>query len=376
MFLVSTWYGAFLVDFKPSRTEAKNKEELILRAQRPFPAKLPLLASYHKERGQGRILEIERDLVREALDQQQEKNAEDGGALGIFSYEPRLANLQGVKFQNDTTLSRHVLEHFFKKFQPSYFKFSKEFHKDFLSALAKEKMGQEKDLASQRVCFLLSSRDKLDQTKNLLKEQFHDFLSLKLGRSLSRKELRLKLQTILGARETKTQPGAAGVLAAQLEDEESLLAIARLMVQLEEQQNDLDSRLEEECKKLMPNSFSLVGHLVTARLLAAAGSLRELARLPASTIQTLGAEKALFMHLRDGTPPPKHGILFQHRHLHSVPRAQRGKVARLLAGKLSIATKIDFFSGIYKADPLLLDLEKKLLRLRDEKPKKKRREGR
>ncbi len=70
-----------------------------------------------------------------------------------------------------------------------------------------------------------------------------------------------------------------------------------------------------------------------------------LAVLPASTIQILGAEKALFRALRTGARPPKHGILFQHQEVHTAPKWQRGKIARTLANKIAIAARIDFYRG-------------------------------
>jgi nucleolar protein 56 len=102
----------------------------------------------------------------------------------------------------------------------------------------------------------------------------------------------------------------------------------------------------------MPNTSALIGGLVAARLMAHAGGLLPLSRLPASAIQVLGARTALFAHLRTQTPSPKHGIIFQHRRVHNAPRDVRGRVARVLAGKLAIAARIDQFRG--SADPAFL----------------------
>ncbi|MGA9621011.1 MAG: RNA-processing protein, partial [Methanoregula sp.] len=97
--------------------------------------------------------------------------------------------------------------------------------------------------------------------------------------------------------------------------------------------------------EVMPNTSALIGGLVAARLLSHAGGLKELSRLPASTIQVIGARTALFMHIRNRAPAPKHGIIFQHRRVHNAPREIRGKVARVLAGKLAIAARLDFYRG-------------------------------
>lgn len=96
-------------------------------------------------------------------------------------------------------------------------------------------------------------------------------------------------------------------------------------------------------RTVAPNIKELLTAPVGARVIAKAGSLSKLAILPASTIQVLGAEKALFRSLRTGANPPKHGLIFQHSLIHSAPKWQRGKIARALASKLAIAARIDLF---------------------------------
>jgi nucleolar protein 56 len=76
-----------------------------------------------------------------------------------------------------------------------------------------------------------------------------------------------------------------------------------------------------------------------------AGGLENLSRLPSSSIQILGAKEALFAHITRGTPPPKHGIIYQHMQVHNAPASARGKVARVLAGRLAIAARIDWYRG-------------------------------
>jgi len=101
-----------------------------------------------------------------------------------------------------------------------------------------------------------------------------------------------------------------------------------------------------------PNLNALLGPELSARLLAQAGGLSRLARLPASTIQVLGAERAFFEHLRRGSAPPRHGHLFLHPAIQSAPRNERGKLARALAGKVAIAARLDLAGAA--VDPRLL----------------------
>lgn len=101
--------------------------------------------------------------------------------------------------------------------------------------------------------------------------------------------------------------------------------------------------IEDTMELIAPNTKELLSPLVGARMIAKAGSLERFAHLSSSTVQVLGAEKALFRSLKTGSSTPKHGILFQHPLIHSAPRWQRGKIARSVASKASIAARIDLY---------------------------------
>src|SRR5918996_22906 len=105
----------------------------------------------------------------------------------------------------------------------------------------------------------------------------------------------------------------------------------------------LADHIEAAMESVAPNVKELLTAAVGARIISKAGSLARLATLPASTIQILGAEKALFRALKTGARPPKHGLLFQHPLVHSAPKWQRGKIARAVASKVAIAARIDYF---------------------------------
>jgi len=122
-------------------------------------------------------------------------------------------------------------------------------------------------------------------------------------------------------------------------------SLASLAVQLGSLRDGLNGYVESQMKKVAPNVADVAGATIGARLMAKAGGLDRLAVLPASTIQILGAEKALFRALRTGARPPKHGILFQHQAVHTAPKWQRGKIARTLANKIAIAARVDYYRG-------------------------------
>ncbi|MEC7712746.1 MAG: hypothetical protein VYE32_01890 [Candidatus Thermoplasmatota archaeon] len=105
----------------------------------------------------------------------------------------------------------------------------------------------------------------------------------------------------------------------------------------------LSNHIDEEAPKIFPAMVELLDSQLTVRLVSCAGSLAKLARLPSSTIQLLGAEKALFRHISDGSLPPKHGILYQHPSVKSSKRKNKGRVTRSLASKVAIAAKIDYY---------------------------------
>ena len=109
-------------------------------------------------------------------------------------------------------------------------------------------------------------------------------------------------------------------------------------------------------REVAPNTAHLAGPILAAKLIDKAGSMKRLGMMPASTIQVLGAEKALFRAKKTNARPPKHGLLYQHPYVHSVPRDIRGRRARSLAAKIAIAARADLFSGNFIADDLAAQL--------------------
>ncbi|QUC64947.1 ribonucleotide-diphosphate reductase subunit beta [Nitrosopumilus sp. K4] len=119
--------------------------------------------------------------------------------------------------------------------------------------------------------------------------------------------------------------------------------IAKQILDFHELRKKLEDHIESEMQRVAPNVSAILGTAVGARVLARAGSIKRLASMPASTIQVLGAEKALFRALKTGAQPPKHGLLFQHAMVHAAPRWQRGKIARAIAAKAVIAARVDVY---------------------------------
>lgn len=145
-----------------------------------------------------------------------------------------------------------------------------------------------------------------------------------------------------------------------VESSESLKILASQVIKLSELRTNLSNTIENLMEKLAPNLKNILTATIGARLIAKAGSLIRLAQMPSSTIQIIGAEKALFRALKTGTRPPKHGLLFQHPSVNSAPKWQRGKIARALSSKIAIAVRIDVYRNASLDNSLLDKLTKRI----------------
>ncbi len=198
------------------------------------------------------------------------------------------------------------------------------------TALARKKIALSYQGRDVELLQMVRMLDELDNVINLLSERAAEWYQV-TNPSFSRKYRSLPAKKMLGI----IRKGARGGLSDVAEEIERLAGTrSRLM-------REVSARADE----VLPNTSALIGGLVAARLLSRAGGLESLARMPGSTIQVLGSERALFSHLRGGTPPPKHGIIFQHRRVHNAPKGVRGRVARVLAAKLAIAARLDYYRG-------------------------------
>jgi len=126
----------------------------------------------------------------------------------------------------------------------------------------------------------------------------------------------------------------------------------------------LENQIEKDMKEIAPNISAIAGPLIGARLIKHANGIDKLALLPASTIQILGAEKALFRFKKEGGRPPKHGVIFQHSLINKSPKAQRGKIARVMATKISTASKADVFTKRDISNMLKKDLKNRINEIR------------
>ena len=210
---------------------------------------------------------------------------------------------------------------------PQQYGFSQSLFHEATMLLSKEQVHEQLQSEDLQLIQMVNALDDLIQTANLLTE-------------------RLNCWSILPTSKKKVKPF-----------EKTLSAVNEEILRLQEQ-------IEIDMRIIAPNTSEIIGPLIGARLIALAGGIQKMAMMPASTIQILGAEKALFRFKKEGGRPPKHGVIFQHQTLNSAPKAQRGKIARLLAIKISTAVKADAFTKRNIANELQDDIKKRLQEIR------------
>lgn len=124
-------------------------------------------------------------------------------------------------------------------------------------------------------------------------------------------------------------------------DEEFMFALADQIIELDAYRASLGEYLKSRMMTVSPNLSIMVGEMISAKLIAKAGSLINLAKYPASTIQILGAEKALFKAMRSKANTPKYGIIYQSKMISAITGKTKGKISRALAAKCALCVRYD-----------------------------------
>jgi len=233
----------------------------------------------------------------------------------------------------------------------------------------------------------IQTLDDLDRTVNLFMAHVREWYGIhfpELDRLMDKHETYARLVLTLGSRENFTAEKLEGEeipetkaeaivkaaeksMGADITDEDlaQIQALCQKVIDLYKLRQTFENYLDKAMEEVAPNTKAIVGSLLGARLIAVSGGLMNLAKRPASTIQVLGAEKALFRSLKTGTRPPKHGMIFQHTYLHDAKKWHRGKIARALSGKLAIAVRSDAFGGRFIGEELKADVERRIGEIRE-----------
>ena len=236
--------------------------------------------------------------------------------------------------------------------------------RDFAMGLSSAKVGEASQSPDAHIIQAIRTMDEIDRTLNAHNSRLREWYGLHFP------ELENVVDGIAGYARIAALGRRSDISAAALEQsglepssaemvallasksrggdiaDESLAmvrALAESVTGLSERRGELEDHVTAQMGTVAPNTAAILGALIGARMMAHAGSLSRLATMPASSIQVLGAEKALFRSLKTGARPPKHGLLFQHQLVHAAPRWQRGKMARAIASKAAIAARVDVY---------------------------------
>ena len=332
MLLVTTWFGTFLVD------EGKVIEK------RLFPRDASALAERLALVEDWKVLPEERELLAAHPD--------------VFVTEPRLERAGG----HGTSARAEFL-------RPEDFGYDRALLHAAMLTLARRQM-RKAVAPDDHLHQAVGALDDLQETENVLLERLREWYGLhfpELAKTVDDREF-VALIATHGTREAMPLDATESVGAALGNPEKrSVMEIASLLRDIDARRREIEAYIEASAAALAPNVTALAGPILAARLVSLAGGVEALARLPASTVQLLGAERALFRHLREHTQPPKHGVLFQHRLVHGAPPWQRGAIARAFAGKIAIAARADAFTKRDVAAPLKEGLERTLDAIRQRK---------
>ncbi len=333
--LYSTWFGSFLL-----------KDGSVIE-HKLFPKDPEELAIRRSQRKEGKILAEERELAHLV-------------EVKLYVTSSRLSEL-GKLMLGDVP---DVL--------PEEYSFDDRLLHEMLQIIGRNELRYPVS-SGAHIAKAINSIQDINETVNILTERLRDWYSLhfpELNEKVGDEDF-LRLISKLGERERiikDTDLDMASVGSDVSEKEiSSYREFADLIIKQRKFRMDLAEYLEMKMESEAPSLTVLVGPKLGAELIAQAGSLEKLAMVPSSTIQLLGAEKSLFRHLKKGTPPPKHGYILQHPYVHRSNPGVRGRAARLLANKIAIAARVDYFGGEFIGDKLKEELEEKLKLIRDKK---------
>ncbi len=248
--------------------------------------------------------------------------------------------------------------------------------------LAREQMKTALSRADLFLVNAIHTFDELDRSINLYTNKIREWYGIhfpELDNLVSDHEIYLKLVAEIGERTNFSQSNLKDFesklknveqieinalesigSSASDKDIQIISQIASRVLLFHEIKESLENYIEEVMEQIAPNIKELVGAKLGARIISSAGGLMKLATKPSSTIQILGAEKALYRSIRTGSRPPKHGFIFQHPKVHGSPKRLRGKIARAIAGKIAIAARIDAYGGEFQGEILKNKLDTRI----------------
>ncbi len=215
--------------------------------------------------------------------------------------------------------------------------------------IKKESAGEDKHLIQA-----VNSIDEIDEAISKLIERIREWYALYFPEMdvIKNNETYIRLISQNKTKEEilKAKPEAFPKDFIDLEDDinpidlEIMNNYANSIYELQKSRKNIEEYIDQKMQDIAPNLRLLVGSTLGAKLISHAGGIKRLAMYPSSTVQIMGAEKALFRHLKSGDRPPKYGLIYQHPQVRGAKWWNRGKIARMLAGKISLAVRRDVFT--------------------------------
>jgi len=319
MILVTKWFGVFLCD--------GNKivdKHLMPKDPEQIAAKMVLVQS-------GSVLPEETELARGRVKLRVSERRQD--PLG----KPTMFDSSFIK--------------------PDAYGFSDEMMRSAMLILGKlrisEPIPRDKNLVQA-----IRNLDNIIESANLMNERLHEWYGLHFPElaDLAKDKRYAELVSRYGDRNAVCEHLGLEIesVGAELDpdDMRAVMNLAETLCMIYDDRDRTEGYISGIVENVCPNMCAILGGPLSGRLISLAGGLERLSSLPSSTIQLLGAEKAMFRHLRSGKKPPKHGVIFQHPDVHRAPYWQRGNIARALAGKVLIAAKVDCYGGDFSGDAL------------------------
>lgn len=216
---------------------------------------------------------------------------------------------------------------------------------------------------------VIDAVDEIDKSLNIYIARLREWYGLhfpEMEKIVDKHEKFAKLISEFGLRKNITEKEfvemARNSMGIELDEKDGgiLKEYAANIVNLYKLREHLEKYIEHLLKEMAPNFSAIAGPLLTARLITLAGGFEKLAKKPSSTIQLLGSEKALFRYLHGKGQSPKHGTLFIHPYIQKAPLNKRGKIARILASKLSIAIKMDYYGHGDDSETMKKELKERI----------------
>ena len=335
--LVTKWFGIFLVDEKNGRVIEKSL----------MPKDPDLIAEKLASMQRGSVLDEERELA--------------GKLPKLFVSNTRQSELGKPIFYDSSFL------------EPSAFGFTEDLMHSAMLGLGKLRTSEPVP-RDRNLVHAIRGLDDLIESCNLLNERLHEWYGMHFPElsDLAKDDKYAMLIAECGDRDSIIKKLDLGIssIGADLDadDLKEIMGLAESAVALYREKDRMERYISEIAAETAPNMCAMIDAPLSARLISLAGGLERLSRLPSSTVQLLGAEKAMFRHLRSGKRPPKHGVIYQHPDVHRSPYWQRGKIARALAGKVLIAAKIDANKGEFMGNTLKDEFDSRVKDIKERYP--------